>query len=82
VTRRTPAQRAEARASAADVDALIESKESALRTAVFAIRDWRWGAGGIRDINALRDLARRVDVEAETLVELIGRRKRAAGKPI
>jgi hypothetical protein len=48
---------------------------------MFEVRAWRWG-WTITEFNRLRDALRRADVEAETLVELMGRKKRAAARRV
>jgi hypothetical protein len=59
------------------LDRTIEAREEALRELMFTIRASKPDFT-IAGVNRLRDALRAAEVEAETLVELMGRRKRRA----
>ena len=78
-TRRTSAERAARRELFSDLDRSIEAKEEALRELMFEVR-MRRPDYTIAGCNRLRDLLRQADSEAETLVDVMGRKKREAAK--
>ena len=61
-----------------DLDRTIEAREEALRELMFTIRASKPDYT-IAGVNRLRCLLREADAEAETLVELLGRKKRRNG---
>jgi hypothetical protein len=76
-TRRSSAERAAKRELFSDLDRTIEAREEALRELLFTIRASKPDYT-IAGVNRLRGLLREADAEAETLVELLGRKKRRA----
>ena len=73
MTRRSPAERAEARAAAAaNLASRVEAKKRAVAEALEALNDTPL-AWNVTALKKLRDAVRRIDLEAEQLVEAMVR---------